>query len=34
MQNTAFRRGNVNGMLLPLKVRALADLLTVVRELP
>jgi 3-dehydroquinate dehydratase/shikimate dehydrogenase len=29
MQNTAFRRGNVNGMLL-----ALADLLTVVRELP
>ena len=34
MQNTAFRRENVNGVLLPLKVRALADLLTVVRELP
>ena len=34
MHNTAFRRENVNGVLLPLKVRALDDLLTVVRELP
>jgi 3-dehydroquinate dehydratase / shikimate dehydrogenase len=34
MQNTAFRRENVNAVLLPLKVRALDDLLTVVRELP
>jgi len=34
MQNTAFRRESVNGVLLPLKVRALEDLLTVVRELP
>jgi 3-dehydroquinate dehydratase / shikimate dehydrogenase len=34
MQNTAFRRGNVNAVLLPLKVRTLADLLTVVRDLP
>ena len=34
MQNTAFRRENVNAILLPLKVRALSDLLTLVRELP
>ncbi len=34
MHNTAFRRENVNAVLLPLKVRALDDLLTVVRELP
>ena len=34
MQNAAFRRENVNAVLLPLKTRALADLLTLVRELP
>ena len=34
MQNTAFRRESVNAVLLPLKVRALNDLLSVVRELP
>jgi 3-dehydroquinate dehydratase/shikimate dehydrogenase len=34
MQNTAFRRENVNAVLLPLKVRALDDLLTLVRQLP
>ena len=34
MQNTAFRRENVNAVLLPLRVRTLDDLLTVVRELP
>ena len=34
LHNTAFRRENVNAVLLPLKVRALADLLAVVRELP
>jgi 3-dehydroquinate dehydratase/shikimate dehydrogenase len=34
MQNTAFRRENVNAVLLPLKVRKLSDLLTLVRELP
>jgi 3-dehydroquinate dehydratase/shikimate dehydrogenase len=34
MQNTAFRRENVNALLLPLKVRMLDDLLTLVRELP
>ncbi|MGO9339787.1 MAG: shikimate dehydrogenase [Terracidiphilus sp.] len=34
MQNTAFRKENVNAILLPLKVRALSDLLTLVRELP
>ncbi len=34
MQNTAFRRENVNAVLLPLKVRALDDLLTLVAELP
>ncbi len=34
MHNTAFRRENVNAVLLPLKVRILDDLLTVARELP
>ena len=34
MQNAAFRRENVNAVLLPLKVRTLDDLLTVIRELP
>ena len=34
MQNTAFRRENVNAVLVPLKTRNLADLLTLVRELP
>jgi 3-dehydroquinate dehydratase/shikimate dehydrogenase len=34
MHNTAFRKENVNAVLLPLKVRALSDLLTLVRELP
>ncbi|HEY1159958.1 MAG TPA: shikimate dehydrogenase [Terracidiphilus sp.] len=34
MHNTAFRRENVNAVLLPLKVRMLDDLLTLVRELP
>jgi 3-dehydroquinate dehydratase/shikimate dehydrogenase len=34
MHNTAFRRESVNAVMLPLRVRVLADLLTVVRELP
>src|ERR1700733_1726217 len=34
MQNTAFRKENVNAVLLPLKVRAIGDLLKMVRELP
>jgi 3-dehydroquinate dehydratase/shikimate dehydrogenase len=34
LHNTAFRRENVNAVMLPLKVRALDDLLTLVRELP
>ena len=34
MQNTAFRRESVNAVLLPLKVKALPDLLTLIRELP
>jgi 3-dehydroquinate dehydratase/shikimate dehydrogenase len=34
MQNAAFRREHVNAVLLPLKVRTLADLLTLVLELP
>jgi len=34
MHNTAFRRESVNAVMLPLKVRALNDLLTVVTELP
>jgi 3-dehydroquinate dehydratase / shikimate dehydrogenase len=34
MHLTAFRRENVNAVMLPLKVRVLDDLLTVIRELP
>ena len=34
MHNTAFRRENVNAVMMPLQVRTLDDLLTVVRELP
>ncbi|HEY1901816.1 MAG TPA: shikimate dehydrogenase [Terracidiphilus sp.] len=34
MHSTAFRKENVDAVLLPLKVRTLSDLLTVVRELP
>ena len=34
MHNAAFRREHVNAVLLPLKVRALADLLTLIVELP
>ena len=34
MQNTAFRKESVNAVLLPLKVRAVDDLLKLVRELP
>jgi 3-dehydroquinate dehydratase/shikimate dehydrogenase len=34
MHNTAFKRENVNAIMLPLKVKALGDLLKVVRELP
>jgi len=34
MQNTAFRREGVNAVMLPLKTLALADLLTLLRELP
>jgi 3-dehydroquinate dehydratase/shikimate dehydrogenase len=34
MHNTAFRRESVNAVMLPLKVRVLDDLLTLVRELP
>jgi 3-dehydroquinate dehydratase/shikimate dehydrogenase len=34
MHNTAFRRESVNAVMLPLKVRALDDLLTLTRELP
>lgn len=34
MHATAFRRENVNAVLLPLKVKALNDLLTLTRELP
>jgi len=34
MQNTAFRRENLNSILIPLKTRALPDLLTLIRELP
>ncbi len=34
MHSTAFRRENVNAVLLPLKVKALNDLLTMVHELP
>jgi 3-dehydroquinate dehydratase/shikimate dehydrogenase len=34
MHNAAFRREHVNAVMLPLKVRALNDLLTLVMELP
>jgi len=34
MQNMAFRKESVNAVLLPLKVRAVDDLLRLVRELP
>jgi len=34
MQNTAFRKENVNAVLLPLKVKAVDDLLKLVRGLP
>ncbi len=34
MHMTAFRRENVNAVMLPLKVRTLDDLLTIVRDLP
>ena len=34
MHNTAFRKENVNAVLMPLKVRSVSDLLTVLRELP
>jgi 3-dehydroquinate dehydratase/shikimate dehydrogenase len=34
MHNAAFRREHVNAVMLPLKVRALDDLLTLVTELP
>jgi len=34
MHNTAFKRENVNAVMLPLKVKALDDLLRLTRELP
>jgi 3-dehydroquinate dehydratase/shikimate dehydrogenase len=34
MHNTAFRRESVNAVMLPLKVKALDDMLNVMRELP
>ena len=34
MHNTAFRRENLNSVMLPLKVKTLDDLLIVVRDLP
>jgi 3-dehydroquinate dehydratase/shikimate dehydrogenase len=34
LHNTAFRRENVNAILLPLKVRSLSDLMTLAMELP
>ena len=34
MQSTAFRRENVNAVMLPLKVKSLSDLLTLTRDLP
>ncbi|MFP5207479.1 MAG: shikimate dehydrogenase [Acidobacteriota bacterium] len=34
MHNTAFRRENVNAIMLPLKAKSIDDLLTVARELP
>ena len=34
MHSTAFRRENVNAVMLPLKVKTLSDLLTLTRDLP
>src|SRR5690242_1653491 len=34
LHNTGFRRENVNAVLLPLKVRTMADLMTLALELP
>ncbi|MFP5205584.1 MAG: shikimate dehydrogenase [Acidobacteriota bacterium] len=34
MHNTAFRRENVNAVMLPLKAKSVDDLLTVIRDLP
>jgi 3-dehydroquinate dehydratase/shikimate dehydrogenase len=34
MHSTAFRRENVNAIMLPLKVKTLSDLLTLTRDLP
>jgi 3-dehydroquinate dehydratase / shikimate dehydrogenase len=34
MHSTAFKRENVNAIMLPLKVKSLSDLLTLTRELP
>ena len=34
MHNTAFRRENVNAVMMPLRVKSLDDLLVLVRELP
>ena len=34
MHSAAFRRENVNAVMIPLKVKALADLLTLISELP
>jgi 3-dehydroquinate dehydratase/shikimate dehydrogenase len=34
MHNTAFRRESVNAVMLPLKVKALDDMLNIIRELP
>lgn len=34
MHNTAFRRESVNAVMLPLKVKALDDMLNMIRELP
>lgn len=34
MHNAAFRRENVNAIMLPLKVKVLDDMLTVIRDLP
>ena len=34
MHNAAFRRENINAVMLPLKVKALDDMLTIVRDLP
>lgn len=34
MHNAAFRRENVNGIMLPLRAKSVEDLLTLIRELP